>query len=91
MNKVGEITGKLAHKTERKMHVILDIALANGHDSVVLSAFGCGAYNNPPRHIAKLFRNVIKKYEGAFKCIAFAILNVGVNVLFCCFLILVSS
>jgi hypothetical protein len=22
-----------------------------GHDAVVLSAFGCGAYGNPPHHV----------------------------------------
>lgn len=33
-----------AGKTVRKMRTILSIALEKGHDSVVLSAFGCGAF-----------------------------------------------
>jgi hypothetical protein len=30
------------------MRVMLFIALSHGHDAMVLSAFGCGAYKNPP-------------------------------------------
>jgi len=35
---------KFADKTKRKIRVILAIGLENGHDSLVLSAFGCGAF-----------------------------------------------
>eukprot|EP01114_Cavostelium_apophysatum_P004608 TRINITY_DN1492_c1_g1_i2.p1 TRINITY_DN1492_c1_g1~~TRINITY_DN1492_c1_g1_i2.p1 ORF type:complete len:353 (-),score=67.85 TRINITY_DN1492_c1_g1_i2:155-1213(-) len=71
-----ELTSNMADGTKRKIKTILNIALANGHDSVVLSAFGCGAYANPPLHIAKLFHEVINKfYRGAFKKIVFAIID----------------
>eukprot|EP01080_Neovahlkampfia_damariscottae_P005020 gene5020-8618_t len=40
----------------KKMESIFEIALENGHDSIVLSAFGCGAYCCPPKHIAELFK-----------------------------------
>jgi len=54
----------------------LGIAKDNGHDSIVLSAFGCGAYGNPPKHMAELFREVIcTQYSGAFKHIVFAIID----------------
>jgi hypothetical protein len=54
-----------------------DIALENGNDSLVLSAFGCGAYGTPPKEMARLFHEVIesKKYKSVFKRIVFAIIN----------------
>jgi uncharacterized protein (TIGR02452 family) len=47
-----------------------------GHDSVVLSAFGCGAFMNPPSHIAELFHDVIEEnqYRHKFAYIGFAII-----------------
>ena len=43
----------------------------------MLSAFGCGAFGNPPHHIAELFKKVIEEnsYENSFKNITFAIIN----------------
>jgi len=52
------------------------MAYQNGDEVVILSALGCGAYQNPPAHIAELFQEVIEKsYPGAFETIAFAIIN----------------
>lgn len=66
-----------ADKTRGKIRAIFDIALAHGHDAIVLSAFGCGAFGNPPRHVARLFREVIddEDYGRAFKAISFAIID----------------
>lgn len=60
-----------------KMRTILRIGLANEHDSLVLSAFGCGAFANPPAHIAKLFHQVIEEDEfiDCYRLIDFAILD----------------
>ena len=60
-----------------KMRTILRIGLDNGHDSLVLSAFGCGAFANPPAHIAKLFHQVMEDDEFAdcYRLIDFAILD----------------
>ncbi|GET00036.1 TIGR02452 family protein [Rhizophagus clarus] len=41
--------------TRQKIRTILNIGLDNGHDAIVLSAFGCGAFANPPSTIAQLF------------------------------------
>jgi len=70
------LSPKVADKTKQKIRTILNIALEHGHDSLVLSAFGCGAYGNPPEHMAKLFHNIIcKEYVGCFKHIVFAIIE----------------
>ena len=73
----GKLQPWVIDTTKSKIRQILDIALENGHDSVVLSAFGCGAYKTPPTEMAKLFKEVLgnKKYKGAFKVIHFAIIN----------------
>lgn len=49
----------------------------NGQRTLVLSAFGCGAFRNPPRHMAELFREELSspEFRSAFHRIVFAILN----------------
>lgn len=42
--------------TINKIKTIFDIAYKNQNDAIVLSAFGCGAFCNPPGHIAELFK-----------------------------------
>ncbi|AGO85642.2 hypothetical protein psal_cds_1283 [Pandoravirus salinus] len=61
----------------QKIALILDIALAHKHDAVVLGAFGCGAFGNPPDHVALLFREVLSTdaYRCRFKHICFAIFD----------------
>ncbi len=45
--------------------------LLKGHDAIVLSAFGCGAFGNPPEHIATLFKEIIDtEISPASKCIS---------------------
>ena len=60
-----------------KMRTIFRIGALHGHDSLVLSAMGCGAFANPPAHIAKLFHQVIdeEEFQNAFRLIDFAILD----------------
>jgi len=56
---------------------MLRIGLLHGHDSIVLGAFGCGAFHNPPHHIAQLFHEVIDEaeFKNKYKLIAFAVLE----------------
>eukprot|EP01102_Stenamoeba_stenopodia_P019964 TRINITY_DN7644_c0_g1_i1.p1 TRINITY_DN7644_c0_g1~~TRINITY_DN7644_c0_g1_i1.p1 ORF type:complete len:430 (-),score=88.40 TRINITY_DN7644_c0_g1_i1:161-1315(-) len=71
------LSDSFAEKTKRKIRAILNIALLNGHDSLVLSALGCGAYQNPPDHIAQLFREVLfsDEYANRFSHVVFAIFD----------------
>ena len=62
-----------------KIRAILRIALLNKHTKLVLGALGCGAYGNPPVHVAQLFHEVIHEEEfwGHFEEICFAVLEDG--------------
>lgn len=61
----------------RKIRNILNVAYHNDHDSVVLSALGCGAWEGPQEDIARIFKKVIYDYMGVFRNINFAILEVS--------------
>ena len=61
--------------TRRKLELIFQVGLQHGHDSLVLSAFGCGAYRNPPGAIIGLFNELLAKYDGCFQKVVFAILS----------------
>lgn len=71
------LDGRLARDTLRKIEAILSIAVEHGHTFLVLSAFGCGAYSNPPGHIARLFKEVLCKpaFKKRFSDVIFAILD----------------
>jgi uncharacterized protein (TIGR02452 family) len=56
------------------IHMILEAACA-GFDALVLGAWGCGVFKNPPGHLANLFKEAIPNYQGHFKEISFAILD----------------
>jgi uncharacterized protein (TIGR02452 family) len=64
--------------TADKVRVILEIAAARGHQCLVLSALGCGAFRNPPRHVARIFKRILleeERYRDVFEVVVFAILE----------------
>ena len=53
---------------------VLAIARSHGYDSLILGAWGCGAFGNDPRDTALDFREIIETdFLGAFAHLAFAI------------------
>lgn len=58
---------------EKRLRRILDAAAHNGAETVVLGAFGCGVYNNPPELVARAFQNVLKDYTHVFQNIEIAV------------------
>ena len=54
---------------------ILEVAASNHVDILVLGAFGCGAFNNPPEMVAEVFRHLLidKGYGRFFRKVRFAI------------------
>ena len=52
---------------------ILEVAKKRGNEVVILGAFGCGAFNNPPEMVAEAFKEALKKYGKYFETVEFAI------------------
>lgn len=59
----------------RKIGMMIRLAIRKGNDSLVLSALGCGAFNNPPHHVAEIFKIAIAPFLDFFKYIIFAIVD----------------
>ena len=62
---------------KNKIRTIFRMGLVHGHDSLILGALGCGAFRNPPRHVARLFHEVLDELEfkDKYRLIVFAILD----------------
>jgi len=73
----GKYTSHQRRITGEKIRAMFKIAILHGHDSVVLSAFGNGAFKNPPVETAEIFKEVVSEYRSQFKKIVFAILDYG--------------
>jgi uncharacterized protein (TIGR02452 family) len=70
--------GSITDKGLKQLHIkrlrrILDIAISNKVESIILGAFGCGAFMNDPRIVADATTEAIKDYRHAFKNIEFAV------------------
>jgi len=62
---------------KNKIRTIFRVGLVHGHDSLVLGALGCGAFRNPPRHVARLFHEVMDEpeFRNRYRLVVFAILD----------------
>ena len=60
-----------------KIRTIYRAALHNGHDALVLGAFGCGVFKLRPDLVAELFDAVLHEpeFDRRFKSVVFAILE----------------
>lgn len=60
-----------------KIRTILRIGLIHGHDALILSAFGCGAFGNDPYVVATLFSEIFREpeFSNSFRRIEFAIID----------------
>ena len=71
----GYLTDEGREIESNKIRTIFRIALDNGHDSIVLGAFGCGAYRMNKEEVAALFKDILeeKEFKNKFKKLVFAI------------------
>ena len=58
---------------ENKIKMLLFAGYETDADTLVLSAWGCGAFRCPVHHVAKIFRKVLEEYAGLYQTIVFAI------------------
>jgi uncharacterized protein (TIGR02452 family) len=59
----------------RKIKTILQVAKIHGHDTVIFGAMGCGAWQNPAKCVARVFKEVLQEYNGWLSNYVFAILK----------------
>jgi uncharacterized protein (TIGR02452 family) len=73
----GKMSKSMVYLTKDKIRAIFRIAILNKHSKLILTAFGCGAYNNPASHVAEIFKEVIdeEEFKHSFEEIAFCILD----------------
>ena len=59
-----------------RIRKILSVAQAHGHDSLVLGAWGCGAFGNDGHQVSAFFKQALEEdFKGAFKEVTFAIVD----------------
>ncbi|MDO5156442.1 MAG: TIGR02452 family protein [Eubacteriales bacterium] len=52
---------------------MFEVAIANGAQVIILGAFGCGAFCNPPELVAEVFYKVTNLYQNYFDTIEYAV------------------
>jgi uncharacterized protein (TIGR02452 family) len=57
----------------KRIRRIFEIAVTNGNEVLILGAFGCGAFRNPPEIVAKVFNTVMQDYLCYFDTIEYAV------------------
>jgi uncharacterized protein (TIGR02452 family) len=75
LNSQDQYSDKDLNIMYEKIRGIFKVGLDQGHDCLLLSALGCGAFHNPPEEVAQLFRKVVDEFNGLYKKITFAILD----------------
>lgn len=56
-----------------KIRNLFILAAHEGVETLILSAWGCGAFGGPPRHTAELFKEVLEEADGLIPKVVFAI------------------
>jgi len=79
LDKDGHLNDWAKSITKEKIRTMFNLAIYWENDSLVLGAFGCGAFANPPEDVAKLFKEVLSEpeYCDKFEKIVFAVLDDG--------------
>ena len=73
----GKMPKEAIDITRNKIRTVFRIGLKYSNDALVLGAFGCGAFRNPPAEIARLFHEVMEEpeFKNKYRVITFAIIE----------------
>ena len=73
-NTAAKITpAELKQLLNSRIRRIFELAVANGNEVLILGAFGCGAFRNPPKIVAEVFYDVMQEYLCYFDVIEYAV------------------
>ena len=75
LSELGEYFPEDLALLENKITMLLETFEYHGIDHIVLGAWGCGAFRNPPKQVASAFRDALSsaRFRGSFKRVTFAI------------------
>lgn len=59
----------------QRIATIFKVAIAHNIEVLVLGAYGCGVFRNPPELVAQCFKTVIERFEGYIPIVDFAIID----------------
>lgn len=67
------------NSTIERVRTILRIAVVEGRQNLVLGSLGCGAFHNPPKSVARIFKMVFgeEEFRGRFMGVWFAVIERG--------------
>lgn len=65
--------GELEKIQYKRLERVFITAVNEGADVLILGAFGCGAFRNPPKVVAKVMKQLTDKYSRYFSVIEFAV------------------
>lgn len=76
----GNTAAKIANQElhallETRIRRIFKVAASEGNEILILGAFGCGAFRNPPDVVADVFRQITDEYGKYFETIEYAVFH----------------
>lgn len=75
-NVAAKVTAtELARLLTSRIRRIFEVAASNENDVLILGAFGCGAFRNPPEIVAKVFNAVMQDFLCHFETIEYAVFH----------------
>jgi uncharacterized protein (TIGR02452 family) len=75
-NKVMRYSHRKDFETVKQtIDLMFQVASDHRHDVLVLGAWGCGCYGNPPHDVIDIFNWALQRYSRCFKKIVFAVLS----------------
>ena len=66
-------SSELYSAIEGRVLKIIQVAARHSVDALILGAFGCGVFRNPPEMVADAFEQVLKRYGSHFETVEFAL------------------
>jgi len=63
----------------QKITTIIQTAIKYNHDTIIFGALGCGAWRNPIKHVAEIFRKILQDHDGQVLNFYFAIMTTTSN------------
>ena len=75
-NRKAEITyDDLRNLISKRVKRVFEVAVMNGSEVLILGAWGCGAFRNPPQLVAEIFAEHTEHYRKSFEVIEYAVFH----------------